>query len=118
MLSSRMDGVHSEGSASIPSVESINTHDPRPTSLQEVFTHPVASYLTRQLFKLPAIVPTRPVCIQPSKGPTFFAPNSSPSAEASKTVASDDEFLTACLQAFKCKHAALASQMVWPQAMS
>jgi hypothetical protein len=109
MLSSGMDGIHKEENAPVLGMESINMHDPPLASLQEVASHLVASTLTRQLFELPVIVPARLVYMKPPQDPILVALNSSPHVEASNTTPSDDEFLTACLQAFNSKHATLAS---------
>jgi hypothetical protein len=58
MLPSGMDGVHTEVNALVLGMGSINMHDPPCACLQEVSAHPVVSFLTWQLFKLPATVPT------------------------------------------------------------
>lgn len=44
---SGMDGIHAEGNAFIPSLQTIKMHIPPPIGLQEVAIHLVASSLTR-----------------------------------------------------------------------
>jgi hypothetical protein len=65
-----IDGVHAKEITPISGVESINRYDAPCVGLLDVAAHLMASTLTRQLFKLPASVHVRAVCIQPSQGPT------------------------------------------------
>jgi hypothetical protein len=86
-----------------------------PVGIQEVATHPMPPSQPRQLFKSPASVPRRPVCIQPPMHPTLVAPNPSPYVRASDTAESEDDLVLACLQSFQRNHASLASKMALPQ---
>jgi hypothetical protein len=97
VLPSRIDGVDTEGNTPIPTVENINTLNVAPVGIQEVATHPMPPSQPRQLFKSPANVPRRSVCIQPPMHPTLIVPDPSPHVQASDIVPSDDELLQACL---------------------
>jgi hypothetical protein len=63
VLPSRIDGVDTEGNTPIPTVENINTLNVAPVGIKEVATHPMPPSQPRQLFKSPANVPRRSVCI-------------------------------------------------------
>jgi hypothetical protein len=92
VLPSGVDGVDTEGNTPVPGVENINTLDAAPVSIREVATHLMPPSQPRQLFKLPANVSQRPVCIQPPMHPMFVVPDPSPPLGASNTVPSDDKF--------------------------
>jgi hypothetical protein len=114
VLPSGIDGVDTEGNAPIPTLENINTLNATPVGIQEVATHPMPPSQPRQLFKSPASVPRRSVCIQPPMHPILVALDPSPHVRASDTVQSEDELLLACLQSFERNHASLASKMALP----
>jgi hypothetical protein len=97
VLPTGIDGVDTEGNAPVPSVENINTLNATPVGIQEVATHLMPPSQPRQLFKSPANVPRRPVCIQPPMHPTLVVQDPSPLLRNSNTVQSDDELLQACL---------------------
>jgi hypothetical protein len=63
LLPSGIDGVDTEGNAPVPTLEIINMLNAAPVSIQEVATHPMPLSQPRQLFKSPASVPRRLVCI-------------------------------------------------------
>jgi hypothetical protein len=63
VLPSGIDGVDTEGNAPVPTLEIINMLNAAPVGIQEVATDPMPPSQPRQLFKLPASVPRRPVCI-------------------------------------------------------
>lgn len=63
VLLSGIDGVDTEINALIMGVENIIALDAAPISVQEVATHPMAPFQSRQLFKSSANVPQRLVCI-------------------------------------------------------
>jgi hypothetical protein len=97
VLPSGIDGIHTKGNAPAPSVENINTLNVAPIGIQEVATHPMPPSQPRQLFKSPANVPQRPVCIQPPMHPMLVVPDHSPPLRTSNNVQSDDELLQAYL---------------------
>jgi hypothetical protein len=97
VLPSGIDGVDTEGNVLVPSMEKINTLNAAPVGIQEVSTHPMPPSQLRQLFKSPANVPRRPVCIQPPIHPMLIVPDPSPPLGASRIVPSDDELFQACL---------------------
>jgi hypothetical protein len=101
VLLSRIDGIDTEGNAPVPTLENINTLNAAPVGIQEVATHPMPPSQPRQLFKSPASVPRRPVCIQPPMHPMLVVPDPSPRIRASDTMQSGDELLLACLQSFE-----------------
>jgi hypothetical protein len=115
VLPSGINGVDTEGNAPILSVENINTLNGVPVDIQEVSTHPMPPSQPRQLFKSPANVPRRSVCIQPPMHPILVVPDPSPRVRASDIVQSEDELLLACLKSFQWKHASLASKTTLPQ---
>jgi hypothetical protein len=78
VLPSGIDGVDTEGNAPVPTLENINTLNTAPISIQEVATYPMPPSQSWQLFKSPASVPRRPVCIQPPMHPTLVFPDLSP----------------------------------------
>jgi hypothetical protein len=98
VLPSGIDGIDTERNAHVPSVENINMLDAALVSIREVATHPMPPSQPQQLFKSPANVPRRLVCIQPPMHPTLIVPDPSPPLGASNIVPSDDEFLQACQQ--------------------
>jgi hypothetical protein len=69
----------------------------------------------RQLFKSPANVPRRSVCIEPPMHPTLVVPYPSPCVRAFDTAESEDDLVLACIQSFRRNHASLASKMALPQ---
>jgi hypothetical protein len=75
LLPSGIDGVDTEGNAPVPTLEIINMLNAVPIGIQEVATNPMPPFQPRQLFKSPASVPRRPVCIQPPMHPTLIAPD-------------------------------------------
>jgi hypothetical protein len=111
VLENGMHGIHEEVNTSIQGHRTINTQDPAGAYVQEATSHPTASSRTWELFKLPAALPPRGVCTEPIYNPMLPTPSTSPLAEASAMVPSDDEFLIARIYAFKGKHAALASEV-------
>jgi hypothetical protein len=111
VLPSGIDGVDTEGFAPILTLENINTFNAALVSIQEVATHPMPPSQPRQLFKSPASVPRRPVCIQPPMHPMLVAPAPSPCVRASHTAESEDDLVLACIQSFQRNHAPLASKM-------
>jgi hypothetical protein len=111
LLPSGIDGVDTEGNAPVPTLENINMLNVAPVGIQEVATHPMPPSQPRQLFKSPASVPRRPVCIQPPMYPTLVAPDPSPCVRASDTAESEDDLVLACMQSFQRNHASLASKM-------
>jgi hypothetical protein len=115
LLPSGIDGVDTEGNAPVPTLEIINMLDAAPVGIQEVSTNPMPPFQPRQLFKSPACVPRRPVCIQPPMHPTLVAPDPSPCVQASDTVESEDDLILAYIQSFQRNHASLASKMALPQ---
>jgi hypothetical protein len=115
VLPSGTDGIDTEGNASFPTVENINTLNVALVGIQEVATHPMPPFQPRQLFKSPVSVPRRPVCIQPPMHPTLVAPDPSPCVRASDTAKSEDDLVLACIQSFQRNHASLASKMALPQ---
>jgi hypothetical protein len=115
VLENGMHGVHEEVSAPVHGHRTINTQDPARAYVQEATSHPIASSRTWELFKLPAALPPRVVCTEPIHSPTLPTPSSSPRAEASAMVPSDDELLCARIYAFKGKHASLASEVALSQ---
>jgi hypothetical protein len=78
LLLSGIDGVDTEGNAHVPTLEIINMLNTAPIGIQEVATNPMPPSQPRQLFKSPASVPRRLVCIQPPIHPTLVAPDPSP----------------------------------------
>jgi hypothetical protein len=94
---SGIDGIDMEGNAPVPTVENINTLNTALVGIQEVATHPMPPSQPWQLFKSPANVPQRPVCIEPPMHPTLVAPDPSPHVRATDIVQSDDEIFLACL---------------------
>jgi hypothetical protein len=86
-----------------------------PVGIQEDATNPMPPSQPRQLFKSPASMPRRPVCIQPLMHPTLVALDPSPCVQASDTVEIEDELVLACIQSFQRNHASLASKMALPQ---
>jgi hypothetical protein len=78
LLPSGIDGVDTEGNASIPTLENINMLNAAPVGIQEVATHLMPPSQPRQLFKSPASVPRRLVYIQPLIHPMLIAPDPSP----------------------------------------
>jgi hypothetical protein len=114
LLPSGIDGVDTEGNAPVPTLEIINMLNAAPVGIQEVATNPMPPSQPRQLFKSPASVPRRPMCIQPPMHPTLVAPNPSPRVRASNTAESEDDLVLACLQSFQRNHAPLASKMALP----
>jgi hypothetical protein len=115
LLPSGIDGVDTEGNAPIPTLEIINMLNAAPVGIQEVATNPMPPSQPWQLFKSPASVPRRPVCIQPPMHPTLVAPDPSPRVRASDTAESEDDLVLACMQSFQRNHASLASKMALPQ---
>jgi hypothetical protein len=115
LLPSRIDGVNTKGNAPVPTLENINMLNAAPVGIQEVATHPMPPSQPWQLFKSPASVPRRSVCIQPPMHPTLIAPDPSPCVRASDTVESEDDLILACMQSFQRNHASLASKMALPQ---
>jgi hypothetical protein len=112
VLRSGIDGIDTEGNAPVPNVENINTLNAAPVSIQEVAIHLMPPSQPRQLFKSPANVPRRSVCIQPPMHPTLVVPNPSPRVRASDTVQSEDDLLIACLQSFQRNHASLLKRPI------
>jgi hypothetical protein len=115
LLPSGIDGVDTEGNAPVPTLEIINMLNAAPVSIQEVATHPMPPSQPRQLFKSPASVPRRPVCILPPMHSTLVAPDPSLCVRASDTAESEDDLVLACIQSFQRNHASLASKMALPQ---
>jgi hypothetical protein len=115
LLPSGIDEVDTEGNAPIPTLEIINMLNTAPIGIQEVATNPMPPSQPRQLFKSPASVPRRPVCIQPPMYSTLVAPYPSPRVRASNTVESEDDLVLACMQSFRRNHASLASKMALAQ---
>jgi hypothetical protein len=115
LLPSGIDGVDTEGNAPVPTLEIINMLNAAPVGIQEVATNLMPPSQPRQLFKSPASVPRRPVCIQPPMHPTLVAPYPSPRVRASDTAESEDDLVLACMQSFQRNHALLASKMALPQ---
>jgi hypothetical protein len=115
VLPSGIDGVDTEGNASVPTLENINTFNAAPIDIQEVATHPMPPSQPRQLFKSLASVPRRSVYIQLPMHPTLIAPDPSPCVRASDTTESEDDLVLACMQSFQRNHASLASKMALPQ---
>jgi hypothetical protein len=97
VLPSGIDRVDTEGNAPVPTVEKINTLNAAPIGIQEVVTHPMPPSQLRQLFKSPANVPRRSMCIQPPMHPTLIVPDPSPHVRASNTMQSEDDLLLVCL---------------------
>jgi hypothetical protein len=114
LLPSGVDGVDTEGNAPVPTLEIINMLNTAPVGIQEVATNPMPPSQPRQLFKSPASVPRRPVCIQPHMHPTLVALDPSPRVRASDTAESEDDLILACLQSFQRNHASLVSKMALP----
>jgi hypothetical protein len=114
LLPSGIDGVDTEGNAPVPTLENINMLNAAPVGVQEVATHPMPPSQPRQLFKSPASVPRRPMCIQPPMHPTLVAPDPFPCVRASDTAESGDDLVLACMQSFQRNHALLASKMALP----
>jgi hypothetical protein len=114
LLPSGIDGVDMEGNAPIPTLEIINMLNAAPVGIQEVATNPMPPSQPWHLFKSPASVPRRPVCIQPPMHPTLVAPDPFPRVRASDTTESEDDLVFACLQSFQRNHASLASKMALP----
>jgi hypothetical protein len=114
VLPSGIDGVDTEGNAPVPTLENINTLNAAPVGIQEVATHLMPPSQLWQLFKSPANVPQRSVCIQPPMHPTLVVPDPSPPFRASDTAESKDELILACIQSFQRNHALLASKMALP----
>jgi hypothetical protein len=111
LLPSGIDGVDTEGNAPVPTLEIINMLDTAPVGIQEVATNPMPPFQPRQLFKSPACMPRRPVCIEPPMHPTLVALNPSPCVQAFDIVESEDDLVLACIQSFQRNHASLASKM-------
>jgi hypothetical protein len=63
VLPSGIDGIDMEGNAPVSTVENINTLNAAPIGIQEVATHLMPPSQPPQLFKSPANVPRRSVCI-------------------------------------------------------
>jgi hypothetical protein len=97
LLPSGIDGINTEGNAPVPTLEIINMLNAAPIGIQEVATNPMPPSQPRQLFKSPASVPRRPVCIQPPIHPTLVAPDPSPRVRASDTAESEDDLVLACM---------------------
>jgi hypothetical protein len=97
LLPSGIDGVDTERNAPVLTLEIINVLNAAPVGIQEVATHPMFPSQPRQLFKSPASVPRRPVCIQPPMHPTLVAPDQSPCVRASNTAESEDDLVLACI---------------------
>jgi hypothetical protein len=97
LLPSGIDGVDTEGNAPVPTLEIINMLNTAPVGIQEVATNPMPPSQPRQLFKSPASVPRRPVCIQPPMHPMLVAPDPSPCVRASDTAESEDDLVLACM---------------------
>jgi hypothetical protein len=85
-----------------------------PVGIQEGAMHPMPPSQPRQLFKSPASVPQRPVCIQPPMHPMLVALDPSPCVRTSNTAESEDDLVLACMQSFQRNHAYLASKMALP----
>jgi hypothetical protein len=115
LLPSGIDGVDTKGNAPVPTLEIINMLNAAPVGIQEVATNPMLPSQPWHLFKSPASVPRRPVCIQPPMHPTLVAPDPSPRVRASDTAESEDDLVLTCLQSFQRNHASLASKMALPQ---
>jgi hypothetical protein len=115
LLPSGIDGVDTEGNAHVPTLEIISILNTPPVGIQEVTTNPMPPSQPRQLFKSPACVPRRPVCIQLPMHPTLVAPDPSPCVQASDTMESEDDLVLTCIQSFQKNHASLASKMALPQ---
>jgi hypothetical protein len=115
VLPSGIDGVDTKGNAPVRTLENIHTLNTAPVGIQEVATHPMPPSQPRQLFKSPASVPRRPVCIQPPMHPTLVAPDPSPRVRAYNIAKSEDDLLLAHIQSFQRNHASLASKMALPQ---
>jgi hypothetical protein len=115
LLPSGIDGIDTEGNAPVPTLEKINMLNAASVGIQEVATHPMPPSQPRQLFKSPASVPRRPVCIQPPMHPTIVAPNPSPCVRAFDTAESEDDLILACMQSFQRNHASLALKIALPQ---
>jgi hypothetical protein len=114
LLPSGIDGVDTKGNAPVPTLEIINILNVAPIGIQEVATHPMPPSQPRQLFKSPASIPWRPVCIQSPMHPTLVAPDPSPCVRASDTAESEDDLVLAYIQSFQRNHASLASKMALP----
>jgi hypothetical protein len=114
LLPSGIDGVDMEGNAPVPTLEINNMLNAAPVGIQEVATNPMPPSQPRQLFKSPASVTRRPVCIQPPMHPTLVAPDPSPRVRASDIAESEDDLVLACMQSFQRNHASLASKMALP----
>jgi hypothetical protein len=108
LLPSGIDGVDTEGNATVPTLEIINMLNTAPVGIQEVANNPMPPSQPRQLFKSPVSVPRRPVCIQPPMHSTIVAPDPSPPVRASDTAESEDDLVLACMQSFQRNHASLA----------
>ena len=63
VLPSRLDGIHKEGNAPVPSIENINTLNATHVGIQEVATHLMPPSQPQQLFKSLVNVPRRLVYI-------------------------------------------------------
>jgi hypothetical protein len=97
LLPSGIDGVDTEGNVPVPTLEIINMFNVAPVGIQEVATHPMPPSQPWQLFKSPASVPRRPMCIQPPMHPTLVAPDPSPCVRASDIAESEDDLILACI---------------------
>jgi hypothetical protein len=115
LLPSGIDGVDTEGNAPVPTLEIINMLNTAPVGIQEVATNPMPPSQPRQLFKSPASVPRRTVCIQPLMHPTLVALDPFPCVRASDTTESEDDLVLTCMQSFRRNHASLASKMALAQ---
>jgi hypothetical protein len=83
LLPSGIDGVDTKGNAPVPTLEIINMLNTASVGIQKVATNPMPPSQPRQLFKSPASMPRRPVCIQPPMHPTLIFPDPSPRVRAS-----------------------------------
>jgi hypothetical protein len=92
-------------------LEIINMLNTAPVGIQEVATNPMPPSQPRQLFKSPASVPRRLVCIQPPMHSTIVAPDPSPCVQASDIAESEDDLVLACMQSLRRNHASSASKM-------
>jgi hypothetical protein len=115
LLPNGINGVDTEENAHVLTLENINMLNAAPVGIQEVATHPMPPSQPRQLFKSPASVPRKPVCIQPPMHPTLVVLDPSPCVRASDTAESEDDLVFACIQSFQRNHASLASKMALPR---
>ena len=92
VLPSRIEGVHTEENAPVPTLENISTLNAALVGIQEDATHLTPPSQPQWLFRTPTDVPQTSYILPPMH-PTPVGPDPSPHVQAPNTMENDDELL-------------------------